>query len=134
MDPIPLLRTLGGLGIVLGLLAGALWAVRRFDIKLPGRIGGEQARRLAVIERLAIDPKRSVTLIRRDDQEHLMLICPEGAIMIETAITPHAALRRLEPHLPEAAKPASSPWHVHRFPAFPGEPRVRARAVTAADA
>ena len=40
MDLLSLLRMLGGLAIVLGMLAGALWIVRRYNIKLPGRIAG----------------------------------------------------------------------------------------------
>lgn len=86
MDVLSLLRTLGGLGMVLGLLAGALWVVRRYDIKLPGRIGGGPVRRLQLVERLAIDGKRTVALIRRDGAEHLVLLDPAGAVMIEANI------------------------------------------------
>ena len=59
MDMLSVLRTIGSLGIVLGGLAGALWLVRRYDIKLPGRAYGA-SRRLELVERLAIDPRRSV--------------------------------------------------------------------------
>lgn len=86
MELLSLLRTLGALGVVLGLLAGALWVVRRFDIKLPGRIAGGPLRRLELIERLPIDGKRAVALIRRDGREHLILLAPEGPLMLETAI------------------------------------------------
>jgi len=86
MDLLSLLRTLGGLGIVLGLLAGALWVVRRFDIKLPGRVGGGAVRRLDLVERLAIDNKRTLALIRRDGREHLLLLDPAGAVVIEGGI------------------------------------------------
>ena len=37
MDAIALLRSLGGLMAVLAMLSAALWAVRRYDIRLPGR-------------------------------------------------------------------------------------------------
>lgn len=86
MDILSLLRTLGGLGIVLGLLAGGLWVVRRYDIRLPGRVGGGPARRLELVERLAVDAKRSVALIRRDGCEHLIFIDPSGAVVVETGI------------------------------------------------
>ena len=86
MDILLLLRTLGGLGIVLGLLAGGLWVVRRYDIRLPGRVGGGPARRLELVERLAVDAKRSVALIRRDGCEHLIFIDPSGAVVVETGI------------------------------------------------
>lgn len=85
MDMLSVLRTIGSLGIVLGLLAGALWLVRRYDIKLPGRSFGA-SRRLELVERLAIDPRRSVALLRRDGREHLILLAPEGHVVVETNI------------------------------------------------
>lgn len=99
MDFLSLLRTLGALGVVLGLLAGALWAVRRYDIKLPGgMIGGLMGtgtaqRRIELVERLPIDARRSVALIRRDNKEHLVMIAPEGLLMLETAIASKPATK-----------------------------------------
>lgn len=110
MDILSLLRTLGALGIVLGMLAGALWAVRRYDVRLPGRIATGSDRRLHLVERLAIDSRRAVALISRDGHEHLILIAPEGHLVIEQGIAP--ARRR---------QPAS-------------KPRVNAQARMAADA
>lgn len=81
-----MLRTLGALGLVLGMLAGALWAVRRYDLRLPGRVAGGGRKRVELVERLAVDAKRSVALIRRDGCEHLILIGPEGHATIETGI------------------------------------------------
>lgn len=138
MEALALLRTLGALGVVLGMLAAALWGMRRFDIKLPGRVGGE-SRRLAIVERLAIDAKRSVALIRRDDQEHLVLLSPEGVIVIDTPvartapITPPGA--RPQPAIPLQTEPPPAPaWRRHRFPAFDGPPAVRARPIVIHDA
>lgn len=81
-----MIRTIGALGVVLGMLAGALWAVRRYDIKLPGRVSGSARKRVELVERLAVDAKRSVALIRRDGCEHLILIGPEGHMTLETGI------------------------------------------------
>lgn len=86
MDLLSLLRMLGGLAVVLGLLAGALWVVRRYDLKLPGRVAGGATRRIELIEKLPIDSRRSVALIRRDGREHLILLAPEGPVLVETAI------------------------------------------------
>lgn len=77
---------MGGLGVVLGLLAGALWMVRRYDLKLPGRFVGGATRRIELIEKLPIDGRRSVALIRRDGREHLILLSPEGPVVVETGI------------------------------------------------
>ena len=85
MTLLPLLRMFGALALVLGGLAGALWAVRRFDLRLPGRIGiaPRPERRLALVERLNVDPRRSLVLVRRDGREHLLLIAPEGHVLVE---------------------------------------------------
>lgn len=84
-DTLALVRSLGALLTVLGCLAAALWAVRRFNLVLPGT-GPAADRRLAVVERLSLDPRRSLTLLRRDDIEHLVLIAPEGHLVIESRI------------------------------------------------
>lgn len=87
MDLMPLLRMLGALSIVLGLLAGAPWAVRRLGVRLPGAVGaGGPGKRIELVERLGLDGKRSVALIRRDGREHLLLLGPEGPLVIETSI------------------------------------------------
>lgn len=96
MDAWSLLRMLGALCIVLGGLAGALWLVRRYDLTLPrkwleklGQAGPEK--RLRVVERLAIDQRRSVVLLRRDDREFSLMIGPEGVVVLDSALAPTAA-------------------------------------------
>ncbi|EIZ78708.1 hypothetical protein WSK_2756 [Novosphingobium sp. Rr 2-17] len=110
MDLLSLLRTLGGLGVVLGLLAGALWLIRRYDLRLPGRAIGARDRRLELVETLPIDGRRMVALLRRDGREHLVLIAPEGHLILENGVTPDAAdhaardLRRAEREAADAAR------------------------------
>jgi flagellar protein FliO/FliZ len=106
MGWLDLLRSLGALLTVLGLLVGALWLVRRYGITLPGvsLAGANQPpRRLQVIERLAIDGRASLTLIRRDGQEHLLLFSQQAALLIESGIPaadPASAPERHPPPLP----------------------------------
>jgi flagellar biogenesis protein FliO len=106
MDTYSLLRTLGALVTVLGMLAGALWMVRRYGIRLPGRINSGATRRLDIVERTAFDSRRSVVLLRRDGREHLILLAPEGNILLEAGLVrdelDHAAeTARLELQLEE---------------------------------
>lgn len=109
MSFLDLVRMFGALALVLGGLAGALWAVRRYDLKLPLHMsGGDRAsRRLELIERLPIDQKRAVALIRRDGAEHLILLAPEGNMVVESAANPngHRAFSDLLPRA-ESAEPA----------------------------
>ncbi|MBA16101.1 MAG: hypothetical protein CMN73_07070 [Sphingomonas sp.] len=97
MDTLSLLRTIGALGLLLGCLAGALWAVRRYDLKLPGRVTAGSRKRVELVERLTLDAKRSVALIRRDGAEHLILLAPEGHLVVETAIVKAGAETEVTP-------------------------------------
>lgn len=90
MELLALLRMLGALGVVLGLLVGALWVVRRYDLRLPqkwlaGMGDKDTPRRLELVERLSLDPRRQIVLIRRDYKEISLLIAPEGVIMLDSA-------------------------------------------------
>ena len=97
MDILSTLRTLGALGMVLGMLAGALWFVKRYDLKLPARVTSTRRKRIEIVERLSVDGKRSVALIRRDGMEHLVMFGPEGQATIESGIVAP------EPSVPEPA-------------------------------
>ena len=78
-------RFLLALVFVVALIAVLAWAARRFGVA--GRIGaGKSGRRLAVVESAALDGKRRLVLIRRDDTEHLVLIGAETATVIESGI------------------------------------------------
>lgn len=110
MDAWSLMRMLGALGVVLGALMGALWCVRRYDLTLDGKFLGKwleklgnaaPERRLQVVERLAIDQRRSVILLRRDDTEFSVMIGPEGVVVLDSAAA------RAAPAAAPAPQPAS---------------------------
>ncbi|PSJ37086.1 flagellar biosynthetic protein FliO [Allosphingosinicella deserti] len=123
MDLLSFLRTIAALGTVLGLLGGALWAVRRYNIVLPGQIGDRGMKRLALVERIGIDAKRSIVLVRRDDREHLVMIGPGGEIVLESGIvredadTAEALVESAAPAAEPAAKPAAKSVAARRVPA-----------------
>ena len=102
MEILSVMRTLGALTVVLGLLAGALWVVRRYDLRLPGSVGGHSGRRLELVERLGIDQRRSAVLLRLDGHEHLIILSPEGHLMVETV--DHAS-REVEVRANEVEEP-----------------------------
>ena len=84
MDVIDIARYLGALMLVLALVGGAALAARRFG--LPGVVAGSAQRRLGVVETMMIDARHKIYLLRRDDREHLVLVGPEGASVVESAI------------------------------------------------
>ncbi|MGB8364745.1 MAG: hypothetical protein ACLQUZ_16720 [Rhizomicrobium sp.] len=84
MDLIDIARYLGALMLVLALLGLAALAARRYGI--PGIASGSAVRRLAVVETLMIGPRHKIFLLRRDDCEHLILVGPQGASVVESGI------------------------------------------------
>lgn len=71
---------------VLALIGLASWLMRRFG---PGsRISGGRngGRRIGVVEAAAIDAKRRLVLVRRDDAEHLLLIGGGTDLVVESGI------------------------------------------------
>ena len=80
------LRLIVALAIVLAMIGGAGWVVRRFGwgARFVARAG---ARRLAIVEVLPIDGKRRLVLLRRDGLEHLVLLGAQGDLLIERAAT-----------------------------------------------
>lgn len=100
MDFVLILRTFGALAVVLGILVGALWLVRRYDLRLPGAGGAQgRQRRVQLIERIPLDQKRYLLLVRRDDREHLLLVRPNGVLVLEHGIP----VRRAAPAHPKTA-------------------------------
>jgi flagellar protein FliO/FliZ len=89
MDIIDLGRYLGALLLVLGLLGAAALGTRRFG--LPGIVKGAATRRLSLVETLMVGPRHKLFLLRRDGVEHLVLMGPQGASVVETGIFPPQA-------------------------------------------
>jgi flagellar biogenesis protein FliO len=100
--------------VVLALIGGVAYLVRRFGAGAltSSALRGRQPR-LAVIEATAVDSRRRLVLIRRDNIEHLVMLGGPTDLVVEANIVrgqPAAALReapRAEaPRPPEPARPA----------------------------
>ena len=81
--------------VVFGLLALALWLVRRFGGE---RLGNGTTRgrqpRMAVIDAASVDGRRKLVLVRRDNVEHLVMIGGPSDLVIEPNIVRAAAAPR----------------------------------------
>ena len=84
MDVLDLGRYFASLLLVGGLLGGAWLAARRFGV--PGIMPGIAHKRLSVVETLMIGPRHKLFLLRRDGVEHLLLVGPNGASVVENGI------------------------------------------------
>lgn len=93
-DPMAYAQAIAALVGVLVLLWIVVFMLKRYtNGGTSGRWG--RSKRLGLVEVLPLDGKRRLVLVRRDDQEHLMLIGGERDLVVSTHDAP-----------PEASKPA----------------------------
>ena len=89
---------------VLALIGLAAWLVRRFA---NNRLGGNSNRgrmpRLAVIDAAAVDGRRRLVLVRRDNVEHLLMIGGPTDIVVEPNIVRAMPARDQIPQRPPSA-------------------------------
>ena len=143
--------------IVLALIALATWVMRRMGgTTLAATAARGRQPRLAVIDAAAVDGRRRLVLIRRDNVEHLVMIGGPSDVVIEqnivravpvappreasvprgaSAEAPHAQPEHVSPPLPESIRPAPEPARAAppRFdspprPSRPPEPMPRRSA------
>jgi flagellar protein FliO/FliZ len=118
--------------VVFALIGVTAWLIRRFGT---GALGGTGARgrapRLAVIEAGAVDGRRKLVLIRRDNTEHLIMIGGPTDIVVEANIvrgqsTREAATSRVSSPADNLARPAPA-----EETAWPLQPEVAPRPARA---
>lgn len=103
MDLVNIARFILSFVVVIGLIGGLAWVLRRYG---SGRITAAAGKgRLGVVEVATVDAKRRLVLIRRDAVEHLILLSPTTETVVETGIVPQTGEDRFADRL-EAAKSA----------------------------
>jgi hypothetical protein len=98
--------------IVIALIVVAA-ALYRWATRARGRLG-RQSRlpRLAVVDSAAIDDRRNLVIIRRDNVEHLLLIGGTTDLLVEANISQIAVQPAREPEtLPRAPAVSAPAWH-----------------------
>ena len=102
---------------VLALIGVAAWLVRRFA---GSRLGANTNRgrmpRLAVIDAAAVDGRRRLVLVRRDNIEHLLMIGGPTDIVVESNIVRATAARDQMPQRPPVGGGAEPPPRIGLLP------------------
>lgn len=80
-----ILTVVFALGIVLVLIVLAVWLLKLL-FSASGNVARGRNRRLSVSDSLAVDQKRQLLIVRRDNVEHLVLIGGPQDVVIETGI------------------------------------------------
>jgi flagellar protein FliO/FliZ len=86
MDLLLYLKYLVVLVFVLGLIGLITVAVRKFGFVPVAEKSRNSKKRLAISQMIGLDAKRRLVLVRRDDKEHLLLLGPNGDVVVETNI------------------------------------------------
>lgn len=111
IDLVMTLRFGAALAIVLALIAALTWLAKRYFAGGAFARPGARRRRVAIVEVTPIDAKSRLILVRRDTAEHLLLLGPTGALVVEAGIrTQDNFVSALTPVL-ERAQQAAEPTH-----------------------
>lgn len=82
MDPIEVLRAIGALILVLGLILGMAWAVRKYGGRFGMGVGQARQADLRVVELKSLDMRRKLVVVRWGDDEHLLCVGPAGDCVV----------------------------------------------------
>jgi hypothetical protein len=86
MDFDTLILGVATLLFVVALVALMVWAFKAFFSKSSSSAFRPREKRLGVVETAAVDSKRKLYLLRRDDVEHLVIIGGPVDVVVETGI------------------------------------------------
>ncbi|MGV3650827.1 MAG: FliO/MopB family protein [Devosia sp.] len=126
-----LVTTVFALAIVLVLIVLGLWGLK-FISRVSAGMGRGRNRRLHVIDTVAVDTRRRLVIIRRDNVEHLLLTGGPQDLVIETGIAvDRPTLPRRNPARPGEAPAEKPPEREPRRP-FGPRPATKVAAAPAA--
>jgi len=80
-----ILRQIAGACVVLALLGGTLWWLRRRGFAHFAGANGKPVRRLQMIERLPLAAQHSLHLVRLADRAILISVSPSGCRLLESS-------------------------------------------------
>ena len=81
MDILDALRAAGALILVLGIILGLSWALRRYGATF-GLKTGPATSDLRVIEWRTLDVRRKLAVVRWDGRDHLLVLGPAGDCVV----------------------------------------------------
>jgi len=106
MDIVAYGRFALALAVVVGLIVGFAWLVRKYG---QGRLmPGGVRRRIGIVEVTGLDARRRLVMVRRDDVEHLLILGPNGETVVERNIPSPANAETAPPAYPPSLRLAAA--------------------------
>ncbi len=103
-----LLRAVFALAIVLGMIVGLSWVLRRYAPQLMARLQAVRGdKRLKVVETLVLDPARRLVLVRIGQEERLILLGEGHELDAPSAKAANSPARTGRPILKAVSQSAS---------------------------
>lgn len=87
MDTTELIKFAAALLLVLSLMGGLAFFVKRFGLGGRGSLISTGKKQLKIIETLPLDARRKAILLERGPHRHLVILSPSGETVVETNIT-----------------------------------------------
>lgn len=131
------LNIIFALGIVVVAIILVVWLLKLL-FNASGNVARGRNRRLSVVDSLAIDPKRHLLIVRRDNVEHLLLVGGSQDMVVETGIAipdeqPAQSTRRPVPMVAARRPPAAASSSAAPTPVLPTVKPLTPGPTTVAD-
>lgn len=85
METVDYLKFIAAFILVLGMMGGLALILKRLGLGNVGMLPADK-RRLKIVEILPLDARRKALILRRDGQEHLVILGVNGETVVETNI------------------------------------------------
>lgn len=84
MDLYSVVRAIAALAFVLTLIWGGMWLLRRYGGKFIDAPTIQADKQMKVLETLNLQPRYKLLRLQNGEQEHLLLISPEGPLELSS--------------------------------------------------
>ncbi|MEM9289878.1 MAG: flagellar biosynthetic protein FliO [Pseudomonadota bacterium] len=89
MDILVYFRALAALGLVLALIWGGVWLLRRYGSGLMQPPGAPKAdRQLTILEQMSLPQRKTLVRVRNGSEEHLLVLSQSSELLISSTKAP----------------------------------------------
>jgi flagellar biogenesis protein FliO len=85
-DSINIMQAIGSFALVIGLLLGFSYVLKRFGAGGAWMEKLKKDGRIKVVDVCMIDPQHKCVILKRDAVEHVVLLSPQSATVLETLV------------------------------------------------